>query len=141
MKPKNCPLCVNIQRLELYLLAPDEVIFFDWLVIKQSIVFQFKPFYYQSERIEKETRIKRRCLERIIKRFTAMGILFTDIRAKPNGVGCARYFNLSFTQILNRLPEIIDCESDAMKEFETYFSELKQSALNAYDKTYICRES
>lgn len=54
MKPKNCPLCVNIQRLELYLLAPDEVIFFDWLVIKQSIVFQFKPFITNRKELRKK---------------------------------------------------------------------------------------
>ena len=42
---KHCPLCVNIQRLATYLLADDEVILFDWLTIKQSLIFGYKPFY------------------------------------------------------------------------------------------------
>ena len=33
------PLSINIIRLQAYQLAPDEAIFFDWLVVKQ-VAFQ-----------------------------------------------------------------------------------------------------
>lgn len=37
------PLCINVLRLLNYRLAPDELILFDWLTVKQ-ISFKYKPF-------------------------------------------------------------------------------------------------
>ena len=42
----EAPMCINVVRLRDYLLAPDEVVLFDWLLVKQAYVFHFKPFYY-----------------------------------------------------------------------------------------------
>ena len=39
------PLCINVLRLLNYRLAPDELILFDWLTVKQ-ISFKYKPFHY-----------------------------------------------------------------------------------------------
>lgn len=127
----NCPLSVNIQRLEAYLLAPDEVILFDWLVIKQSAVFKYKWFYYSHERIKEETRIKRNCFERIIKRFCAMGILLTETRPKPNEQGRARFFRVEFAEISRKLNEIIDKNNAMHKTFKTYFAALARKQANA----------
>ena len=38
------PLCTNVLRLLDYRMAPDELILFDWLVVKQ-IAFKYKPFH------------------------------------------------------------------------------------------------
>lgn len=123
---KHCPLCVNIQRLASYLLADDEVILFDWLTIKQSLVFGYKPFYYSLERIEKETRLKRRRIERVIKRFCAMGMLGVETGPKFGCLGRVRYFRMNFKGVVERLPEIIDQESGNAEDFEKYFKALSQ---------------
>lgn len=136
MSEINCPLCVNIQRLKDYLLAPDEVMFFDWLIIKQRY-FKYKPFFYQAERILKETRIKRRSLERIVKRFSAMEILVASVCGKPNGVGATMYYYVDFTKIIDRLSEIIDADSDASKEFQNYFKHLAMQSAEEYGKNFF----
>ena len=51
----EAPMCINVVRLRDYLLAPDEVVLFDWLLVKQAYVFHFKPFYYSQRRVESET--------------------------------------------------------------------------------------
>ena len=48
------PLCINVLRLLNYRLAPDELILFDWLTVKQ-ISFKYKPFHYSQARVEEET--------------------------------------------------------------------------------------
>ena len=50
------PLCINVLRLLNYRLAPDELILFDWLTVKQ-ISFKYKPFHYSQARVEEETRM------------------------------------------------------------------------------------
>lgn len=125
---KDSPLCVNISRLKNYLLAPDEAIMFDWLVIKQSAVFGYKWFFYSQERIRQETRIKRSSLERIIKRFHAMGILSFETRQKPNEVGRTRFFRMNFDKCSQKLSEIIDTSnSDVTKVFKRYFDALARA--------------
>ena len=44
------PLCINVLRLLNYRLAPDELILFDWLTVKQ-ISFKYKPFHYSQARV------------------------------------------------------------------------------------------
>lgn len=128
---KHCPLCVNIQRLATYLLADDEVILFDWLTIKQSLIFGYNPFYYSLERIERETRLKRRRIERVIKRFCAMGMLWVETCQKSDSPGRVRYFWMNFNGVVQRLPEIIDQESDAANSFNRYFKALANLQIRA----------
>lgn len=128
---KHCPLCVNIQRLGHYLLADDEIIMFDWLTIKQSLVFGYKPFYYSLERIERETRLKRRRIERVIKLFCAMNILRVSTCQKSDSQGRVRYFRMDFKGVVERLHEIIDQESEAASSFERYFKALANLQIRA----------
>lgn len=141
----KCPLCVNISRLGAYLLPPDEVIFFDWAVTKSAMVFNFKPFFYSQERIEKETRIKRRTLERIIKRFTAFGILEIETRMKPGNIGHSRYFNVNFAEVVKRLPELIDSTHQHYEAMQLYFIALAKFQKNPAKKdkspTQIAKKS
>lgn len=128
---KHCPLCVNIQRLATYLLTDDEVILFDWLTIKQSLIFGYKPFYYSLERIEKETRLKRRRIERVIKRFCAMGMLRVETCQKSDSPGRVRYFRMDFKGVVEKLPEIIDKDKETAEEFFRYFKALANLQIRA----------
>ncbi len=136
----RCPLCVNIKRLATYLLADDEVILFDWLTIKQSLIFGYKPFYYSLERIERETRLKRRRIERVIKRFCAMGILQIATCQKSDSPGRVRYFLMNFEEVNNRLPEIIDQDSEDAKDFSNYFKALSRLQIRAENGKETQRE-
>jgi hypothetical protein len=71
------PFAVNIKNLQKYDFSKtnlDEVVFFEWLVIKR-ISFGIKPFYYQQRRVIEEIGVKRTRLETIKKRFTEYGLL------------------------------------------------------------------
>lgn len=127
MAPKSfstpeIPLCTNVLRLCCYLLAPDELVLFDWLVVKQ-IAFGYKPFHYSQVRVEEETRIRRTRQEVIIKRFTAMGFLRTSVMINPVIRGRVRYYAINFRILtdMDVLSEIIRPETTLFHDFLTYF--------------------
>ena len=102
------PLCINVLRLLNYRLAPDELILFDWLTVKQ-ISFKYKPFHYSQARVEEETRIRRTRQEVIIKQFSALGFLKTDIKVNSVTRGRVRYYSVDFSVLadVDVLVEII----------------------------------
>lgn len=118
----DCPLSVNIKRFAEYLLPTNERVFFDWLTTKQAMMADCLPFYYSKPRIEEETGIQRKSLDKIVKRFEAMGFLTTEIRTNDKGV--YRYFFMDFAKVVERLPEIVDKDSDFSATFGAYFQAL-----------------
>jgi len=71
------PLAVNIIKLQEYDFTKtklDEVVFFEWLVIKR-ISFGSETFFYQQRRIIEEVGIKRTRLDTIRGRFQEYGLL------------------------------------------------------------------
>ena len=112
------PLCTNIIRLQSYLLAPDEVILFDWFIVKQ-IAFKYIDFHYSQSRIEEETRIKRVRQDAIIKRFTEWGFLMPEVRINRVTRGKVRFFRVDFgvlaqTEVLCR---VIDNNKELFKDY------------------------
>lgn len=111
------PLCVNVMRLQSYLLKPDEVVFFEWLIIKQSY-FQEDDrtkegwFYYPFKRINKEIRISRSRFEAIVKLFKDMGFLETKVEGDYKVNGRATFYKVNFTNVLACLDKIINAESN-----------------------------
>ena len=89
------PLCINVLRMLSYRLAPDELIFFDWLIVKQ-IAFNYKPFHYSQARIEAETRIRRSRQEVIIEKFIISCIITTEVKVNVATRGRVRYFTVHF---------------------------------------------
>lgn len=106
------PLCINVLRLLNYRLAPDELILFDWLTVKQ-ISFKYKPFHYSQARVEEETRIRRTRQEVIIKQFSALGFLKTDIKVNSVTRGRVRYYSVDFSVLAD-----VDVLVDSVR---TYF--------------------
>ena len=88
----EAPMCINVVRLRDYLLAPDEVVLFDWLLVKQAYVFHFKPFYYSQRRVESETRIARRRFETMVRQFKDQGWLWSEVRQKGPEQGPVRHY-------------------------------------------------
>lgn len=83
-KDKN-PMAVNIQKLQRYnfnFFSLEEVIFFEYLVIKGK-AFQFKQFFHSSATIAKETGIKRNKLDTIISRFVELNLIEVKLVGMP----------------------------------------------------------
>ncbi len=111
-------LCTNVIRLQSYRLKPDEVILFDWLVVK-AISFKYKPFHYSQLRIEAETRIKRSRQEAIFHFFEELDFLQTSVQVNAATNGRVRFFEISFF-ILSQtsvLAVIMDEQSELFKHF------------------------
>lgn len=117
------PLCINVLRLLDYRLAPDELILFDWLTVKQ-IAFKYKPFHYSQSRVEEETRIRRTRQEVIIKKFSDLGFLKTDIKVNSVTRGRVRYYSVDFSVLADAdvLWEIILPKTLLFRDFLTYFA-------------------
>lgn len=132
------PLCCNIFRLQSYLLAPDELILFDWLVVKQ-ISFHYKPFHYSQMRVEDETRIKRTRQEAIIAKFKEWGFLEVEVRQNEVTKGQVRYFTVSFDKLSDNsvLGKVI-CNTAPLyinfRQYVLYHSEQQRLMLNPRKK-------
>lgn len=134
----DIPLCCNILRLQSYLLAPDELILFDWLVVKQ-ISFRYKPFHYSQMRVEDETRIKRTRQEAIIAKFKEWGIIDVEVRQNEVTKGQVRYFSVLFNQLSDNsvLEKIISPTALLYIDFRQYLlyhSEQQSLVLNPRKK-------
>jgi hypothetical protein len=71
------PFAINILKLQEYDFTKtsiDEVVFFEWLVIKRKS-FKEETFYYQQRRVTEEIGIKRSRLETIRNNFEEMGLI------------------------------------------------------------------
>lgn len=92
------PLSINFNTFSQYNLssiALDEIVFFEWLIVKK-LSFGSDEFFYQNERITKELSIKRHRLEKIKNKFMSFGL---DIELKGTN-NISNYF-ISETFIKN----------------------------------------
>ncbi|NDV58402.1 hypothetical protein [Bacteroides sp. 519] len=115
------PLCTNVIRLQSYLLAPDELILFDWFIVKQ-FSFHYKEFHYSQARIEKETRIKRSRQDMIISKFHELEFLTTEVKDNKETKGRVRYFKIDFEILADKfiLSKIINSEHEIFRAFMKY---------------------
>jgi hypothetical protein len=98
------PTCVNILKLQRYnfkFLSLEEVIFFEYLVVKAK-AFGFGQFYHSTETISGETGIKRTKLDTIIQKFERLGILQVEVKGFPK----VKHFKVDFEQIHSLLSRI-----------------------------------
>jgi hypothetical protein len=107
--------CTNIIRLQDYLLPPDEVIFFDWLVVKE-ISFKYVQFNYSEKRIEEETRIKRSRQEKIEEKFKQLGFLETEVKLNKRISSHIRYFYMNLVTLYRE-----DVLSSVIRRGSNYF--------------------
>jgi hypothetical protein len=71
------PLAINILKIQEYDFSKtklEEIVFFEWLVIKR-ISFGTDTFFYQQRRITEELGIKRTRLETLRKLFVSLGLV------------------------------------------------------------------
>jgi hypothetical protein len=108
MKNKH-PLAINILKIQEYDFSKtklDEVVFFEWLVIKR-ISFGTDTFYYQQRRITEEIGIKRTRLETIRTTFLGYGLVIEH---------SIIYNTVNYTVSLEFIKKFID--AGVKKEFQ-----------------------
>lgn len=125
------PLFSNTVRFQYYLLSPDEAVFLDWLIFKQ-VNFNFKPFFYSQQRIEKETRIKRTRLESIIREFQSKH--YIDVAVVPEAVSKLKtaHYSVNFDAIQECLMFIINGDN---KEYYAEWDEYLECCKNKIKHT------
>lgn len=75
------PLAVNFKKLRKYNFQRagiDEILFFEWLIVKQKSFGDQNEFFYQTNRVIKEIGIKRSRLETIKSKFLDYGLIIEN---------------------------------------------------------------
>ena len=99
------PLAINIQKLQRYnydYFNCEEVVFFEYIVVKGMAFKKKTEFFHSSETIRKETGIKKHSLNSIISRFEDLGIISTEIKGMPR----VKHFKVHFPKIVELIPKI-----------------------------------
>ena len=122
----DVPFCLNFSRFADYLLAPDEVVLFEWLLFKQYYFGVRSYFHYSKPRIEADTRIGRRRQEAIIKKFEDMGFLHCITMHDNKKGSLTRNFKIDYGVLANEnvLSQIVNEESFLFGDYQKYFSEV-----------------
>ena len=119
-------MCVNIVRLQDYLLPPDEVVLFDWLLVKQCYVFHHKSFYYSQRRVEKETRIGRRRFETIVQKFKEQGWLWSEVAPSGTRRSAVRRYLVFYDAIARILPKLVRYDTGTYALYKSYLAKMLQ---------------
>lgn len=122
----EAPMCVNIVRLQDYLLPPDEVVLFDWLLVKQCYVFHHKSFYYSQRRVEKETRIGRRRFETIVQKFKEQGWLWSEVVPSGTRRSAVRRYLVFYDAIARILPKLVRYDTGTYALYKSYLAKMLQ---------------
>lgn len=128
-------MCVNIVRLQDYLLPPDEVVFFDWLLVKQCYVFHHKSFYYSQRRVEKETRIGRRRFETIVQKFKEQGWLWSEVVPSGTRRSAVRRYLVFYDAIARILPKLVRYDTGTYALYKSYLAKMLQMSKAAGAKS------
>lgn len=131
----EAPMCVNIVRLQDYLLPPDEVVLFDWLLVKQCYVFHHKSFYYSQRRVEKETRIGRRRFETIVQKFKEQGWLWSEVAPSGTRRSAVRRYLVFYDAIARILPKLVRYDTGTYALYKSYLAKMLQMSKAAGAKS------
>ncbi|GAL75985.1 hypothetical protein JCM19275_209 [Nonlabens ulvanivorans] len=99
------PLAINIIKLNRYnydFFNCEEVVFFEYIVVKGMAFKKKKEFFHSSETIRQETGIKKHSLNSIISKFESLGIISTEIKGMPR----VKYFTVHYPIIVDLFPKI-----------------------------------
>lgn len=104
-KKDTHPLAINVLKFQRYnfdFFNCEEVVFFEYIVVKGMAFKKKKEFFHSSETIRFETGIKKHSLNTIIKRFQNLGIISIEVKGMPK----VKHFTVHFPKIVELLPQI-----------------------------------
>lgn len=116
------PFCVNFKKCEAYLLPPDEMVLFEWLLFKQNSFGVGNSFYYTRKRIESDTKINRRRQDAIFAKFEGMGFLKRELQIKSGKNSATYHFRIEYEILKNDnvLSQILDIETFVYIDMQRY---------------------
>ncbi|WP_339660033.1 hypothetical protein [Croceibacter atlanticus] len=134
-KKDTHPLAINIQKLQRYnydYFNCEEVVLFEYLVIKGMAFKSRVDFYHSSETIRKETGIKKHSLRSIISRFESLGIISTEIKGMPR----VKHFQVHFPKIVELFPKIYHSSENGQlsAEFSKHLFDFFHPLVENYQK-------
>ena len=133
-KPDLHPLAINIIKLQRYnfeFLSCEEVVFFEYIVIKGKSFGKIDSFFHSTSTITKETGIKKHSLKTIISSFEKHGIIKVEVKGMPR----VKYFKVIYPRIIELLPNIYQLsengklQADFSKLLFDFFQPLADSYL------------
>lgn len=133
-KKDKHPLAINILKLNRYnydFFNCEEVVFFEYIVVKGMAFKKQKEFFHSSETIRQETGIKKHSLNSIIRRFKDLGIISTEIKGMPR----VKFFTVHYPKIVDLIPKIYQLSnngklsSDFSKHLSDFFIPLVDNYL------------
>ena len=133
-------LPIFLKTYNAYLLSPDECVLLSWFCMKQK-ANGYTPFYCGRERIEQETRIKRRAQEAIIKKLRDTGIL--RYFEKNVSVGRVRMYEIDFGVLEKSISLIVDMNHVDAGEIKASFREeaaAQKKAQKTIQKTKVKKQ-
>lgn len=134
---KNIFLSTNFERFKAYILPSNERLFFEWLVLQMVYANKLKPFYKSALTIQKDLGFTRYTLERVIKTFKEIGVLFFYVDKKPKWGGKQTYFYLDFAKVREHLGKIVDEQSDIYSQMLKGYKVLAKEQAKALKETEV----
>lgn len=133
-KKDTHPLAINIRKFQRYnynYLSCEEVVFFEYLVVKGN-AFKQVPFYHSSETIFNETGIKKHSLNTIIKRFEQLNYISIVVKGMPR----VKHFTVHYPKIQADLGLIYSLEDNGkpLYEFRQLLAEFFLPLVDTYQE-------
>lgn len=124
---ENVPLAINQNWIAGYLIPPDEVVLFEFLLYKQNYFGASKYYYYSQRKLVSDLKIKRTRLETILKKFEEMGFLHIVIENETTTNNKTTYFNIDFKKLSKEevLSRLIDARSDFYSRLKKWAESIK----------------
>jgi hypothetical protein len=104
-KEDKHPLSINVLKLQRYNFSffdTEEVVLFEYLVVKGMSFKTRLDFFHSTTTITKETGIKKHSIETIISKFKRLGIIDTVVKGMPR----VKHFIIIYPKIIELLPNI-----------------------------------
>jgi hypothetical protein len=133
-KKDTHPLAINIRKFQRYnynYFSCEEVVFFEYLVVKAN-AFKQVPFFHSSETIFKETGIRKHALKTIIKRFENLNYISIEVKGMPR----VKYFTVHYPKIQADLEHIYLLEDNGkpLYEFRQLLAEFFLPLVDTYQE-------
>jgi hypothetical protein len=104
-KEDKHPLSINVLKLQRYNFSffdTEEVVLFEYLVVKGMSFKTRLDFFHSTTTITKETGIKKHSINTIISKFKRLGIIDTVVKGMPR----VKHFIIIYPKIIELLPNI-----------------------------------
>ena len=111
----------------------DELLMLDWLIFRQR-QFGCKEFFYTKEKLYAEIKKSRHIVDKLLKKFIDLGVLYTSSGVKDKAT--TTFFTFKFGEMLKHLSKFIEPDTQTFKGYEEMLTACakKQAEVLSKDK-------